>query len=72
MPKSMPRYHTIHTKREYIDIYQDIPKTDKGVQRRNSNNHKSHFISKLYTLTSNQIALMETKYKMHQRNRGPI
>ena len=26
----MPRYHTIYTKREYIDLYQDIPYTDKG------------------------------------------
>ena len=30
MSKPMPRYHTIYTKREYIDLYQDIPLTDKG------------------------------------------
>ena len=28
MSKPMPRYHTIYTKREYIDLYQDIHKTD--------------------------------------------
>ena len=30
MSKPMPRYHTIYTKREYIDLYQDIPYTNKG------------------------------------------
>ena len=30
MSKPMPRYHKIYTKREYIDLYQDIPQTDKG------------------------------------------
>ena len=30
MPKPMPRYHTIKRKREYIGLYQNIPKTDKG------------------------------------------
>ena len=34
MSKPMPRYHTMYSKREYIDLYQDlyqdIPYTDKG------------------------------------------